>query len=201
MSHLDDASILDLLAGAGDQTAREHLEACEMCRAELEAWRGRMEILRDMEAEEIGPSEEHQLRVLFRQLGPAPARGRWLARVMAQPAQGMEGAMAVRGALSSTLTHYRAGGRSVIVQIIPNAGGESYEVHGRVVADPSAIAGSAVVLHSPDGAGGATEPDPLGEFHFQSMPAGSYRLTWASAAGRLDVEGLTIGSGNGAEDA
>lgn len=200
MSHLDTAALFDALAGKETRDARDHLTMCARCRDELDEWQGHVALLRELEAEEVDASEEHQLRVLFRQLGPSPRRRRWLARLVSPSPDALQ-AEGVRGALAPTLSQYSTGEVTLIVQVSPVPKDRRFNVHGRVVTgDLGRTEGSLIVLSSAAGFGHMLQPDPLGEFHFAAVPAGRYRMTWAFADGHVDVEDLVIGETKEAPD-
>lgn len=197
MNHLDIVHVLSVLAGNGSSADHSHLEECTSCRRDLEAWRPRLSDLRDLETTAVEASELHNLRVLFRQLGPASNVRSWVARLIRGPELVAE---SVRGGLESSLGAYQAGPYEIVVQIRPSAVEGRFDVHGQVAReDGRAPENARVVLTSLDGHVDRAELDRFGEFQLAAVPAGSVRMVWFAGKSRIDLEELAVGGPN--EDA
>ncbi|NOZ93695.1 MAG: hypothetical protein GXP47_03005 [Acidobacteria bacterium] len=201
MDHLDDDRLLDLLRAPATREEKEHLARCSRCRQALGSWEETLGALRELEQEEVSDLEAHRLRVLFRQLGPSPARRHWLARLV-QPGPALSRATATRGTLTPSLFEYRAGEMSLILHVAPSRDRGRYEIHGTIQAQGERPSGGGrVVLVSDEGFGDITEPDPFGEFHFDGVPTGRYNMSWTLDEGQVDVEDVVIGEEGSEPDA
>jgi len=194
VDHLKLDQIIEVLVGSA--TGSGHLGGCERCRAELESWRGRLEALRAVEAEELTPREEHQLRVLFRQLGPSARRRPVLAHLVRSSEQ--QAALAAARGSMSALSEFRGDAFSATVQVLPGRRAGRYEVHGSLLHDGKEVAGGTAVLAGEDPPyGDRRDLDEFGEFHFSGVPAGTYRVTWVVDGERIEADYLSIGDEGG----
>lgn len=196
MSHLDIVQLLSVVAGEETAQERTHLDGCASCSHELEVWRPRVEGLRELASSTVDPAEIHNLRVLFRSLGPRPEDRSWVARVL----RGRELVEApVRGGLAASLGAYRAGPYEIVIEVRPSEFEGRFDVHGQVVDDDCIAPEHAeVVLTSPEGYADRAQLDAYGEFRLVGVPPGSSRLAWIVGDSRIDLEELEIG---GPEDA
>ena len=191
MDHLDEHRLLDLLREPPTAREAEHLDRCPRCRRELESWETTLAELRELDAEELSGAEIHNLRTLFRQLGPS--RRRWIAELV-RPLHAPAMAPATRGPLTASLAEYRAGDLSVILHVAPSTERGLYEVHGTVQSEAAtALDDTSVVLSADDGFADIAETDRFGEFHFHGVPAGRYRVSCVLDSGSVEVEDLPVG--------
>jgi len=201
MDHLDEHRLFDLLREPPTPPEAEHLEKCPRCRRRLDSWKTIVAELRELDSQELPEAETHNLRVLFRELGPSPSRRRLIARLvrpLAQPA----GAAATRGPLTASLAEYRAGDVSLILHVSPSRRPEQYEIHGTIQGQPAVgPEGRAVVLSSGEGYADVTETDALGEFHFNDVPGGRYHVSCLLGDGQLEAEDLPVGAAGEEADA
>jgi hypothetical protein len=195
MSHLDIDRLLAVLVGHGADEEELHLEGCPTCGRELEVWRRRIHDLRGLEASAVGALEMHNLRVLFRELGPAPGGRRWLAH----PTGGRRPAVAaVRGPLSPTFHAYEAGPFRIAVQVRPSEIEDRFDLHGQLESEHGEVSVNApFVLTSEEGYVGRTALDRFGEFRLTGVPAGLCRLQWIVDEQRIDLTTLTVGEFDG----
>jgi hypothetical protein len=197
MSHLDIIHVLSVLNGNGSSADHSHLEECASCRRDLDSWRPRLSDLRDLETNAVEASELHNLRVLFRQLGPASIVRSWVARLIRGPKLAVE---SVRGGLEASLGAYQAGPYEIVVQIRPSSFEGRFDVHGQVMREDGMVPESThVVLTSLDGHVDRAELDRFGEFQLAAVPAGPIRMVWFAGDSRIDLEELAVGGPN--EDA
>jgi hypothetical protein len=196
MSHLELHDFFEIIGGQGPVAKRRHVEECDGCRRELEAWRVRVGDIRLLEANPVDASEFHQLRVLFRELGPDPGSRSWVARLVSglQPSA----AAAVRGGLSSTLTAFEAGPYEVILQIRPSDTKGRFDLQGQVTSGEEQLpSDSSVVVSSDLGHADRAAVDSFGEFHFGGVPEGTCRLVWYGKGVRVELDGFTVGEPDG----
>lgn len=169
---------LDLLAGAARTRIAAHVVECPRCTAELR-------MLRDfMAAEEDVPpvGAMERIRRMVATLLPPPPR--------------LSPHASLRGVDDATARTYQAGdvtvtldmgapmrrGRTSLVGLIWRDGG-----------DPETIAGSAVVLTLDTGESQTTEIDDVGNFTFDEISPGTYRLEVTLGDDTITIEGLPIG--------
>jgi hypothetical protein len=195
MAHLDVDGLVGVLTGVGLEAEHDHLERCADCRAELDSWRRRLPVLKELTEETIDSDEEHMLRVMFRQLGPAGRRS-WIARFVRRSDPGPEPvAVPARGALSSSLEEYRAGPWSIVLQIRPSDTCDGYDVHGQLTGSGGERRdGGEVVVASDRGHGCRSTLDSFGEFRLSGLPADTYRASWVLGEEHIDLNGLEIGN-------
>ena len=195
MAHLEVDRLVGVLTGFGLETELAHIEQCADCRAELDAWSRRLPVLKELTAETIDGDEEHMLRVMFRQLGPAGRRS-WIASFVRGSDPGPEPvAVAARGAVSSSLEEYRAGPWSIVLQIRPSDASDGYDVHGQLSGSGGERRdGGDVVVASDRGHGCRTTLDSYGEFRLSGLPADTYSASWVLGEEHIELNGLKIGS-------
>jgi hypothetical protein len=194
MSHLDVVRLLSVLKGEGTAHERAHLDGCANCSHELEVWRPRLAGLRELASSTVAPAEFHNLRVLFRSLGPRPEGRSWVARMLHGPELA---AAPVRGGLEATLGAYRAGPYEIVIEVRPSEIKGRFDVHGQVVDDDGVAPEPAeVVLTSPEGYADRVRLDAYGEFRLVGVPPGRSRLAWVVGDSRIDLEELEIGEPN-----
>ena len=192
MSHLEIHRIFDLIGGLGTADDQSHLEGCDACSRQLEVWRGRLGDLRELESNAVDASEMHMLRVLYRELGPAPAGLNWVAQLIrgSVPAA----AAAVRGGLSSTLNAYQAGPYEIVVQIRPSKVEGRFDLQGQLASDEAEVPKNArVVFTSELGYVDQAGLDAYGEFRLTAVPEGPYRLVWCGDGERIELDVLAVG--------
>lgn len=191
MNHFDVSRVLSVLTGSGTAQEHTHLEGCERCRSALEAWRPRLSALRELESNAVDESEMHNLRVLFRQLGPRSERVSWVARLVRGPEPAAD---PVRGGLAASLGAYRAGPYEILLQVRPSDAEGRFDVHGQVADEQGApLEGSEVVLTSTEGYADRRQLDAFGEFRLVGVPAGATRLVWVAGDARIELEELSVG--------
>jgi hypothetical protein len=191
MNHLDVVQLLSVLAGKGTAQERTHLDGCASCSHELEVWRPRVAGLRELASSAVDPAEIHNLRVLFRSLGPRPEGCSWVARVL----RGQKLAAApLRGGLEASLGAYRAGPYEIVIEVRPSEIEGRFDVHGQVMDDHGGTPEHAeVVLTSIEGHADRVQLDAYGEFRIIAVPPGTSRLAWIVGDSRIDLEELEIG--------
>lgn len=191
MNHLDVDRVLSVLAGDGTADEHTHLEECARCRSALEAWRPRLAALRELESNAVETSEMHNLRVLYRQLGPVRAGRSWVARMTRGPELA---AGPVRGDLAASFRAYSAGPYEIVLQVRPSKTDGRFDIQGQIAdGDGAAPEGSSVVLTSPAGHADSANLDRFGEFRLAGVPAGLCRLVWLVGDSRIDLEELVVG--------
>jgi len=198
MSHLEIHQIFDLIGGLDDADDQRHLQDCQVCRRQLEVWRDRLGDLRELESNAVDASEMHMLRVLFRELGPAPVGRNWVAQLIRGPEP--VAAAAVRGGLSSILKAYEAGPFEIVLQIRPSETEGRFDLQGQVSSDPDRVPKSAhVVLTSEQGHADRAAVDAFGEFRLTAVPEGLCRLVWSGDGERIELDELTVGEPDGVD--
>jgi hypothetical protein len=191
MRHLDVVRLLSVLKGEESAQDRTHLDGCASCSHELEVWRPRLAGLRELASGTVDSAEIHNLRVLFRSLGPRPECRSWVARMLRGPELA---AAPVRGGLAATLGAYRAGPYEIVIEVLPSEIEGRFDVHGQVVGDDCVVPErSEVVLTSPEGYADRVQLDAHGEFRLVGVPPGKSRLMWIVGDSRIDLEELEIG--------
>jgi hypothetical protein len=190
MRHLDIDHIISALNGTATGRDQTHLEGCIRCQEDLEAWRRRLDDLRDIESNALTESELHNLRSMFRHYGPTPARQSWLARLVRR-SEPTPVAVAARGSLSTTFEEYRAGPWSLVIQIRPSGAADLYDIHGQLTG--AEVRGGELLLTSDLGFGERSQLDSYGEFHLPGVPAGAYDATCLVGDARIDLKNLDIG--------
>jgi hypothetical protein len=198
MSHLEIHQILDLVGGSGAADDQRHLQDCEACRHQLEVWRGWVGDLREVESNAVDESEMHQLRVLFRELGPVSGGRNWVARLF----RGLQpvAAAAVRGGLSSSLEAYEAGPYEIVLQIRPSNTDGRFDLQGQVTSGGEpAPKGTHLVVTSEQGHVDRTSVDAHGEFRMTAIPEGPCRLVWFGDGETIELDGLTVGEQDGVD--
>ena len=196
MSHQEIHQILDLVGGSGAADEQRHLQDCEVCRQQVEVWRGRVGDLRELKSNQVDASEMHLLRALYRELGPRSASRRWVARLSSglEPAS----AAAVRGGLSSTLKAYEAGPFEIVLQIRPSNTEGRFDLQGQVARGGEPVAkGTHMVVTSEQGHVDRASVDAHGEFRITAVPEGLCRLVWFGDGEHFEVDALTVGGRDG----
>jgi len=194
MAHLEVDRLVGVLTGFGLEIELAHIERCAGCRAELDSWKRRLPVLKELTADAIDGDEEHLLRVMFRQLGPVERRS-WIARLVRRSEPGPEPVMAVaRGAVSSSLEEYSAGPWSIVLQIRPSDTNDGFDVHGQLCGSGGERRdGGDVVLASDRGHGWRATLDSYGEFRLSGLPADTYSASWVLGEEHIDLSDLKIG--------
>jgi hypothetical protein len=131
---------------------------------------------------------------------PAPGVGARLRRLVAtllpsSPPAGLSaGAFALRGEADPTTRTYAAEGLRITVDLAPEVGG-LVTLDGLLAPDDDALtsAGAAVTLHAADGASRAASVDEWGNFTFEGIAPGEYRLEIALGDGVVTIDNLPIG--------
>jgi hypothetical protein len=191
MKHLGVDRVLAVLGGEGTEGERAHLGECAGCSGVLDAWRLRLSDLRELESNAVETSEMHNLRVLFRQLGPRSEKTGWVARMVRGPEFAAE---SVRGSLAASLGAYRAGPFEIVVQVRPAESEGRFEIQGQIAnVDDAAPMGASVVVTSRDGYVDRAALDAFGEFRLADVPAGPSRLVWLVGDSRIDLVDLNVG--------
>ena len=196
MSHLVFDRLFDLLGGNGTAEESSHLEACDECRRRLEMWRARVDDLRALESNAPDTAEIHNLRVMFRELGPSPAARSWAARLIrrSQPAA----TEAVRGGLSATFEAYEAGPYQIVLQVSPAGTEGRFDVQGQVAGDEGRVPASThVILTSEGGYVERATVDGFGEFRIAGVPEGPCRLVLCGGGERIDLDDFNVGEFDG----
>jgi hypothetical protein len=196
MKHLETYRVIDLVRGRGNTEERAHLAGCALCSGRLELWRSRLADLRQLEACALEASEVHNLRALYRELGPPQTTlRRWVAKLVhsSEPAPA-----AVRGGLAATLDGYEAGPYQIVVQVRPSDIAGRYDLQGQVTGDRNdAGTSTRVVLTSDEGYADSAQVDRFGEFRMVGVPAGPYRIVWFGGGERIELERLEVGEREG----
>jgi hypothetical protein len=191
MRHLDVDRVLAVLGGEGSEGERAHLGECASCRRALDTWQLRMADLRELESNAVESSEMHNLRVVFRQLGPRPEGMRWVARLTHGPELAAE---PVRGGLAASLGSYRAGPFEIVILVRPAEMEGRFEIQGQIEnVEDAAPRGVSVVVTSRDGYVDRAALDTFGEFRLTNVPAGPSRLVWLVGNSRIDLMELAVG--------
>lgn len=191
MRHLGVDRVLAVLGGEGTEGERAHLGECAGCSRDLDAWRLRLCDLRELESNAVETSEIHNLRVLFRQLGPRSEGISWVARLVRGPELATE---PVRGGLSASFGAYRAGPFEIVVQARPAESEGRYEIQGQIAnVDDAAPVEASVIVISRDGYVERTALDSFGEFRFEDVPAEPSRLVWIVGDTRIDLLEVNVG--------
>jgi hypothetical protein len=189
MSHLDFDRIFELMGDSGSAEEKSHLADCDVCRRQLELWRTRLEDLREIESNTVSTAEIHNLRVLFRELGPSPAARSWIARLIRRSEPAAAGA--VRGGLAATFEAYEAGPYQIVLQVSPSETEGRFDLQGQVAGDGSRVPVSTqVVLTSERGYADRATVDAFGEFRIAGVPEGQCRLVWCGGGERIQLDGL-----------
>lgn len=179
MDHMNEAQIIDLIAGDGAPEDRAHLEACAECRAVEQRWIERVDALREIGREQLDEAEMHRLRVLFRQLGPGPGRVvKWVAKLVRSSASAPATATA-RGVASGEIMDFSAGRYSLMLRVGARGSRQAVSVVGQVVCEEDDCAvGGMFALTPPDGRVRLSDVDRFGEFQLTDVAPGTYRGTW-----------------------
>lgn len=135
---------------------------------------------------------------------PAPHVGRRLRRLVATllPGSGAQGppaplpagAFALRGSADPTTRTYAAEGVTITVDLAPAPGG-LFTLDGLLAPedDALAVAGAAVTLRVADGMSRVATADPWGNFAFEGVAPGEYRLEIVLGDGVVTIDNLPIG--------
>jgi len=192
MSHLGLDRIFDFMGGSGDAEDASHLADCELCRGQFELWRSRLSDLRELESNTVTPPEMHNLRVLFRELGPSPVARSWVAQLIrtSEPAA----VEALRGGLAATFVAYDAGPYQIVLQVSPSETEGRFDLQGQVSGEGDSLpSGAHVVLTSERGYAARTTVDAFGEFRIAGVPEGPCRVSWRGGDERIDLDDLQVG--------
>lgn len=193
MDHLTTSEIIDLIEGEGSPEAETHLGGCSECRSEKQLWIERIEALREMNRESVDESELHNLRVLFRQLGPGRNRGpRWIAELVrsssAAPA-------AARGVASGEIMEYNAGPYTLMLRVGAQGSRSTVSVIGQIArAEDQRGIGGTFALTPPNGRVRLSDVDRFGEFNLPEVMPGNYRGTWWFGDQIMVVHDVKIGT-------
>jgi hypothetical protein len=193
MAHLDVGRIVEAVTAGVSAEERAHLRECPNCRGELEAWRRHLQGLRELEADDLDPTEIHLLRALFRELGPSPKRSSWIAQLVrrSEPALAEE---AARGTFFTTFEEYRAGPWELVIQVKPLDAEQRYDVYGQLTGDEAQVSeGAGALLTSDSGFGELVRLDAFGEFKFHRVPMGTYNASWQLGEESIELGELHIG--------
>ncbi len=188
--HLDDARLIDLMRGAGDDGASGHLAGCDECLARQRWWVDRLGDLRLLREQAVDERELHRLTALFRQCGPRPGGvRRWFAELVPSPS---EVPVRVRGS-EAVLKEYRGGPVRIVLQL---RGGPRGMLHGQLLDEGGAPVegGGELVVRAADDRGVAftSEIDELGEFHVEGLSPGRYAASWLIGPDRVDLDPLIL---------
>jgi len=193
MDHLTEAHIIDLIEGEGPSETEAHLADCSRCRSTKRLWVERIEALREISRETIDESELHNLKVLYRQLGPGQDRTpRWIASLVRSSAAAPA---AARGVASGEIMEYHAGPFNVMLRVGARGSRPTVSVVGQIAADEDGNEiGGTFALSSPGKQGHFSHVDQFGEFHMPDVVPGSYRGTWWFEDQIVIVPAIEIGS-------
>jgi hypothetical protein len=192
MSHLEFDRIFDLMGCSVTAEDTSHVSDCEVCRRRLDLWRTRLDDLREIGSNPVSEAEKHNLRALFRELGPSPAIRNLAARLIrtSEPV----GAGAVRGGLAATFAAYEAGPYQIVLQLGASQTEGRFDIQGQVVGEGRRVPSSTqVVLTSEAGFADLAPVDTFGEFRLAGVPEGPWRLVWYGGGERIELEGLDVG--------
>jgi hypothetical protein len=129
---------------------------------------------------------------MYRELGPQPAgAARWLARLVRtsvlQP-------VAVRGAVSGSISEYEAGPYNLLLRVGPTGRGLTVSVHGQLTTMRGDVGGGGTLaLSALDGRAYVCDIDRFGEFHLAGVVPGRYRALWWIDGGAIELADLAIG--------
>lgn len=125
---------------------------------------------------------------------PAPGAGARLHRLVATLLPGSAGAFALRGAPDSATRTYAAEGVTITVDLAPAPGG-LFTLDGLLAPEDDAlvVADAAVTLTAADGANRDASADEWGNFTFEAVAPGAYRLEIALGDGVITIDDLPIG--------
>ena len=196
MDHLTEAHIIDLIAGEGPSEAEAHLADCSTCRSLERLWVERIESLREMSREGLDDSELHNLKVLYRQLGPGKDRApRWIARLVRSSAAGPA---AARGVASGEIMEYSAGPYSLMLRVGAQGSRPSVSVIGQIApAEQGREIGGTFALTPSNGRVRLSDVDQFGEFNLPEVAPGNYRGTWWFGDQIMVVHDIEIGTDEG----
>lgn len=192
MNHLEFDRIVDLMGGSSTAEEASHLAECDVCRRQIELWRNRLDDLREIESNPVSEAETHNLRALFRELGPSPTTRNWAARLIRT--SGPVAAGAVRGGLTATFAAYEAGPYQIVLQLGASGTEGRFDIQGQVVGEGRRVpASTQVVLTSKAGFADRAPVDAFGEFRLAAVPEGPWRLVWHGGGERIELDGLDVG--------
>jgi anti-sigma factor RsiW len=193
MDHLTEARIIDLIEGEAPSEAEPHLAACAECRSQKRLWVDRIEALREMSRVSVDESELHQLRVLYRQLGPGQDRApRWIASLVRSSAATPA---ATRGVASGEIAEYVAGPYTLMLRVGARGTRPTVPVIGQIASvDEDRDIGGTFALTPPNGRVRISDVDQFGEFNLPEVEPGSYRGTWWFGDQIMVVHNVEIGT-------
>lgn len=192
MSHVSESQIIDLICGEDLAEAAEHLKSCRRCRDLNRTWMRRMESLRDLHREGLDDAELHNLRAMYRHLGPKPSLGtRWSAKLVRDSDAPLA---AVRGTTSGAILEFSAGPYDVLFRIGTPSRRSTVAVYGQLTSGEGAgdLAGSASFTAG-DGTTFICDVDQFGEFYLPDGTAGRYRVQLWIGDVIVEIEELQIG--------
>ncbi len=192
MNHLGESQIIDLMCGEKGGQAADHLDSCVRCRRLHRRWIGRLESLRDLHRETLDQAELHNLRVMYRHLGPRPSLGRrWAARLV----RASDGQLAaVRGVASGTILEFSAGPYGVLLRVGTPDRRSTVAVYGQLTRgeDAGDLTGRASFAAG-DGSTYVCDVDQFGEFFLPAGKPGRYRVQLWIGGEIVAIDDLEIG--------
>ncbi len=192
MNHLSESQVIDLICGEDIAEAAEHLKSCRRCHHLHRSWIRRMDSLRDLHRESLDDAELHNLRAMYRHLGPKPSLGtRWPATLVRASDAPLA---AVRGTTAGTILEFSAGPYNVMFRVGTPDRRSTVAVYGQLTSGEGTgdLAGRASFTAG-DGTTFICDVDRFGEFFLPDGTAGRYRVQLWINGGIVEIEELQFG--------
>lgn len=191
MDHTTETQIIELLQGEDLPDVDTHLKDCDRCRSLHRLWSDRMDDLRSLNRESLDDSEVHQLRVLYRHLGPTTSPStRWLATLVRTSRTAPS---AARGLVTGEIMEYSAGPFNIMLQVGARGPRSQTSVVGQIgTTEADCGIGGTFSVISAAGHERFSDVDEFGEFHLEDLPAGRYRGAWRFEDQMLIVPSIEI---------
>lgn len=184
MTHLDRSALLEAAGGTPSPEAERHLAGCAACRRRVRTLRRRLETLEREASPAPSRTLERWALAVARNSRPSPVHRRTLARLETG------GRPAVRGAAERAWLVGDAGCQ-LDIRAERTASGR-FVLRGHLVRARGEAGGWRVGLEAAGGEPRRAFTDPWGEFAFDEVPPGPFRIVLDGDGERLETAGLEL---------